>query len=155
MKIRRPSPAMIVALLALFVALSGTAVAAGVVPLAKRALTADNAKKLNGFTATQIATVGALAGAKLPSPASTAAGLIDIHAGTFSLPAGSPTTSPNATFSVACAAGEKAINGGYNASQNVQGADSQISADGASWSVLIYNFDSNPASGNTYVVCLK
>jgi hypothetical protein len=98
---------MIVALLALFVALSGTAVAAGVVPLAKRALTADNAKKLNGFTATQIATVGALAGAKLPSPASTAAGLIDIHAGTFSLPAGSPTTSPNATFSVACAAGER------------------------------------------------
>ena len=54
-KIRLPSPAMIVALLALFVALGGTAVAAGVVPVAKRALVADNAKKLNGLTAAQIA----------------------------------------------------------------------------------------------------
>jgi len=35
---KRPSPALVVALLALFVSLSGTAVAAGVVPLAKRAL---------------------------------------------------------------------------------------------------------------------
>ena len=49
-KIRLPNPAMIVALLALFVALGGTAVAAGVVPLARRALLADNAKKLNGLT---------------------------------------------------------------------------------------------------------
>jgi len=45
---------MIVALLALFVALSGTAVAAGIVPLAKRALVADNAKKLNGATLKQV-----------------------------------------------------------------------------------------------------
>jgi hypothetical protein len=45
---------MIVALLALFVALSGTAVAAGVVPLAKRALVADNAKKLNGIPLAQV-----------------------------------------------------------------------------------------------------
>ena len=41
-----PSPAMTVALVALFVALSGTAFAVGdaIVPLAKRALTADKAK---------------------------------------------------------------------------------------------------------------
>ena len=57
---KRPSPALVVALLALFVSLSGTAVAAGVVPLAKRALTADkakvadNAKKLEGQTAAAI-----------------------------------------------------------------------------------------------------
>ena len=37
-KLRKPSPAMIIALVALFVALSGSAVAAGIVPLAKRAL---------------------------------------------------------------------------------------------------------------------
>ncbi len=53
-RIRLPGPAMIVALLALFVALSGTAVAAGIVPLAKRALVADNAKKLNGATLKQV-----------------------------------------------------------------------------------------------------
>jgi hypothetical protein len=50
-RIRRPSPALVVAMLALLVSLSGTAVAAGVVPLAKRALTADNAKKLGGQSA--------------------------------------------------------------------------------------------------------
>jgi len=55
-RVRMPSPAMMVALLALFVALGGTAVAAGIVPLAKRALVADNAKKLNGGTLKQIAT---------------------------------------------------------------------------------------------------
>jgi hypothetical protein len=64
---RRPSPALVVAVLALFVALSGTAVASGVVPLAKRAFTADKAKmadkakvantakKLGGLTAAQLA----------------------------------------------------------------------------------------------------
>jgi len=52
---RLPSPALVIAVLALFVALSGTAVAAGVVPLAKRALVADNAKKLNGLSAGAIA----------------------------------------------------------------------------------------------------
>src|SRR5262249_13982399 len=52
---RLPSPALVIALLALFVALSGTAVAAGIVPLAKRALVSDNAKKLNGATLKDIA----------------------------------------------------------------------------------------------------
>jgi hypothetical protein len=49
--IRGPSPSVTLALLALFVALGGTAVAANVVPLAKRALVADNAKKVGGLTA--------------------------------------------------------------------------------------------------------
>ena len=42
--LKKPSPALVIALLALFISLSGTAVAAGIVPLAKRALTADKAK---------------------------------------------------------------------------------------------------------------
>ena len=47
---KRPSAALIVAMIALFVALGGTAgaVVTAAVPLAKRALIADNAKKLNG-----------------------------------------------------------------------------------------------------------
>src|SRR3954451_22800798 len=53
-RIPRPSPALVVASLALAVSLSGTAVAAGVVPLAKRALSADNAKKLGGQSAAQV-----------------------------------------------------------------------------------------------------
>jgi hypothetical protein len=57
---KRPSPALVVGAIALFVALGGTAgaVATGTVPLAKRALAADNARKLDGLTATQIATSG-------------------------------------------------------------------------------------------------
>lgn len=58
---KTPSPALVIAVLALFAALSGTAVAAGIVPLAKRALTADkakvadNARRLGGKTPAQIA----------------------------------------------------------------------------------------------------
>ena len=59
--IPRPSPALVVALVALFVALSGSAVAAGIVPLAKHARTADsatvagNARHLGGKTAAELA----------------------------------------------------------------------------------------------------
>ena len=55
---RRGVVAPAIALMALFVALGGTAGAAeqAAVPLAKRALLADNAKKLGGFTAVQVAT---------------------------------------------------------------------------------------------------
>jgi hypothetical protein len=55
MRVRLPSPATAIAVLALIVALTGTAYAANVVPLAKRALVADNAKKLKQKTPAQIA----------------------------------------------------------------------------------------------------
>jgi hypothetical protein len=54
---RVPSPALVVALVALFFSLAGGAIGAAVVPLAKHALTADvanNAKKLGGKTPAQI-----------------------------------------------------------------------------------------------------
>ena len=56
--LRRPSPALVLAAAALFVALSGGATAAGIVTYAKHAGSADvaaNAKHLNGKTAAQIA----------------------------------------------------------------------------------------------------
>ena len=69
-RLERPSPALLVAMLALFVALGGTAgaVVTAAVPLAKRALTADNAKKLNGVTAGQLGSA-AVAVALKESPA--------------------------------------------------------------------------------------
>jgi hypothetical protein len=78
-----PSPALVVALVALFVALSGTAFAVGsaVVPLAKRALVADNAKKLNGQTPVSLLAQAA----KQPGPASSAASLITIKTAAWSL----------------------------------------------------------------------
>src|SRR5688572_19268038 len=91
-----PSPAMAVALAALFVALSGTAVAAGVPALAKRALVADNAKKLNGKTSAALlatantaakaaAAAAGAAAAQQPGPASTVVGLVTIKTAPFAL----------------------------------------------------------------------
>ena len=77
---KRPSPALVIAVLALFVSLSGTAVAAGVVPLAKRALSADkakqadNAKKLEGQTAAAILAKAA----QTPGRRARAAGLVTV-----------------------------------------------------------------------------
>jgi hypothetical protein len=150
-RVRRPSPAMVVALMALFVALSGTAVAAGVVPLAKRALTADNAKKLGGKTGAQIVA----AGAALPGPAASAAGLVSVQPGTFSLAAATSTNSPTGTFTVTCPAGSKAVSGGFSGQQDVASFDTAISADGATFSILLVNFDPAAASGNLYAVCVK
>jgi hypothetical protein len=48
--LNRISPALIVGLLALFVALGGTAVAAGIVPLARHAYTSDSATVARNVT---------------------------------------------------------------------------------------------------------
>jgi len=145
---RRVSPAMVVALLALFVALSGTAVAAGVVPLAKRALSADNAKKLQGETKAQIAA----AAAAQPGPASTAASLISVKSSPWSLTGGQ-----GADVTVVCDGGQKAVSGGFdNPNGNVIGLDTRPSTDGASWKVYILNIDSSAgASGTAFAVCAK
>src|SRR4029077_21047090 len=58
MKFKLSGPAFVLALIALFVALSGGAVAAGIVPLARHAITAGtagNALKLGGKTRAQLA----------------------------------------------------------------------------------------------------
>jgi hypothetical protein len=145
---RRVSPAMAVALLALSVALSGTAVAAGVVPLAKRALSADNAKKLQGETKAQIAA----AAAALPGPASTAAPLISVKSSPWSLNGGQ-----GADVTVVCDGGQKAISGGFdNPNGSALALDTRPSADGASWKVFILNIDASAgASGTAFAVCAK
>ncbi len=140
-RIRFPSPAMVVALLALFVALSGTAVAAGIVPLAKRALVADNAKKLNGATSKEI--VGGIVAA-VPA-------LVSVKSQSWSLNAGG-----GSDFSVACGAGEKAISGGFdNPNGDVLAIDTRPSSDGTSWRIFLFNISSSAlASGTLYAVCL-
>ncbi len=136
-RIRLPSPAMVVALLALLVALSGTAVAAGIVPLAKRALIADNAKKLNGLTLDQIAS-------SIPA-------LVSVKSQPWSLNA-----SGTGDFSVACDSGQKAIAGGYdNPSGDALQLDSRPSADLTAWRIFLGNLSSSAsASGAVYAVCL-
>ena len=152
---RLHSPAVAIAVLALFVPLGGSAVAATVVPLAKRAFSADqakvsdNARKLGGKTAAQLTTEAA---AKA-GPASSVAGLVTVRTGTFALNPGEQRE-----FSVACAAGEKAVSGGftYDSPALVLTADSMPSADGAGWRLYLLNVsDSNGASGTLQAVCLR
>src|SRR4051812_34731947 len=54
-RVPRPSPAFVLALVALLVSLSGTAVPPGGSPPAKTAPPADNAKKLQGQSSAQVA----------------------------------------------------------------------------------------------------
>lgn len=138
-KIRLPSPAMVVAVLALFVALGGTAVAAGIVPKAKVAL---NALKLQGKTAAQVA--------DLPSPASSAASLVTVRTTSFSIGGGA-----GQQVSPACQSGEKAVSGGYSTNAAVLSASSAPSSDGASWQMILINVGDSSASGTGYAVCVK
>jgi hypothetical protein len=152
------SPAFVLALVALFVSLGGTAVAAGIVPLAKRALTADRAKeagvadvakKLGPAASTAIAQQAG----QLPGPASTAAGLVSVKTASFSLAA-----SAGSMFSAPCASGEKALSGGfgYDSSALVLSSDSLPTGDGSGWQMYLFNVSSTSAvSGTVYAVCLR
>jgi hypothetical protein len=165
-----PSPAMAVAMLALLVALSGTAVAAGVVPLAKRALTADNAKKLGGQSAAQVvATASAhaidsdhLQGKTADELVSTAqtksvAAFFTLKQGQFSMgSAPSSNKAVNLDLTIPCDAGQKAISGGFQYSQaEAFIVESGPTADGKSWHMQIENYSTaDGAFGNTYVICV-
>jgi hypothetical protein len=148
-KLRLPSPAMAVALVALFVALSGTAVAAGVPALAKRALVADNAKKLGGKTSAQLLAQAAAA----PGPASSAAGLVSAKTAGFSLSPGGEQV-----VTATCDSGSKATGGGFNnpTSALVISAGEGPSADGSGWTEDLINLsDTTPGAGSVIAVCVK
>jgi hypothetical protein len=148
-RIRRPSPALVVAMIALFVALGGTAgaVAMQAVPLAKRALVADNAKKLGGQTVAQITSRAAQA----PGPASSAAGLVTIKSTPFVLQPGG-----QGEYSASCDSGQKAIGGGYdNPAGTAFSVDTRPTNNGGSWTVYLIATDDSAAIGSVYAVCLR
>ena len=173
-RFKRPSPALVVAMVALFVALGGTAgaVVAQAVPLAKRALVADrakvadkaktalvaeNAKKLGGQTSAQIAQQAAQAAlSQSPAgarPASTTAGLTAVKSVPFTL---SPSTEQ--VITAACDAGSKAMGGGFSNPTNalVLSAGSFPTADGSGWTEDLINLStSTTGSGTIVVTCLK
>jgi len=144
-----PSPALVVALAALFVSLGGTAIAAGVVPLAKRALIADNAMKVGGQTSTAIAA----AAARQPGPASSAAGLVTVKTSPWSIAPDGETD-----VAVMCQAGQKAVGGGFDDAGGYAHAwDTRPTGDGGGWRVYIAVSKEAPAqqSGLVYAVCLR
>ena len=167
-RMKRPSPALVVAMVALFVALGGTAgaVVTAAVPLAKRALladkattalVADNAKKLGGQTSSQIVSQAAQQAvshaSQAPGPASTAAGLVVIKTGTWSLNPGS-----GGDFTVMCDANQKVVAGGWaDPGEYSSSYQSLPTGDGAGWTTNIWTFFLAPGtqSGTTYAVCIR
>ena len=152
-----PQPALTVACLALGIALSGSAVAAGIVADARHAKRADiatralSADKLQGRTAVQIATAGAQAGAQLPGPASTARSLDVLETG----PAGQISAGATQTFVISCDEGAKVMGGGFSADGPMLVLRSYPSSD-ATWSVELANTDAKAThSVNLYATCLE
>jgi hypothetical protein len=140
--------------IALFASFGGTAGASeqAAVPLAKRALVADNAKKLGGQTAAQIVAAAAKAGAALsattPGPASTTTGLTVIKTGTGQI----ATESING-LDVTCDAG-KLVGGGFSSDGAVLIVDSYPKSD-VTWSAGGLNIGSGTANFTVYAICQK
>jgi len=154
-RMKRPSPAFVVAMVALFVALGGTAgaVVTQAVPLAKRALVADNAKKVGGQSSAQIVSQAAKAAqqaALAPGPASTAAGLVIVK--TQAVGQIAPEQFRDA--SLACDSGQKVIGGGLSSDGAVVLLDSFPSND-TTWSASGINFGGGPANVTIWATCLK
>jgi len=144
MHLKLPAPATVLASIALLVSLTGTAVAAGAVPLAKKAMFASNAGKLQGRTATQIAAT--------PGPANSVAGLLSRVTVPFSLAAGD-----SGDFSASCPAGSRVISGGYSYSGDgfVMNSDTRATTD-STWAVYLFNADdSGTATGLVSALCLR
>ena len=158
-RMKRPSPAFVVAMIAMFLALGGTAgaVVAGAVPLAKRALVADNAKKLGGQTSAQIVAAASAKGAQAAlaqspagaRPASTVAGLVTIKSQSLQLPA----ESANAADAT-CDSGAKVVGGGLSSDGAVLIIDSYPKSD-TTWSAGGLNIGSSTANVTVYALCAK
>lgn len=162
MRRQLPSPALIIALVALLVALTGTAIAAQVVPLAARAKVADNAKKLRGKTPAQVAAMPGPASsldgksadqiAATPGPASSIAGLVTYKTATRTVDSGATVDT-----STSCDQGQKAVGGGFQGPENsfLTALDSRPSADGGAWKLRLTSFDLENATVTLVAVCVK
>jgi len=145
----------VLAAIAVFVALSGTAVAAQqIVPLAKRALTADkakvalNARKLGGQTSKALVQRAA----SLPGPANSAAGLVAVK----SQSVGQIAAAAGKTFSISCDAGQKIMGAGFLSDGPVLIAVGSYPTSDASWTTGLLNLsDTTPANVTMYATCLR
>jgi hypothetical protein len=136
---------MVVALIALFVSLSGTAMAAK--PVA-RALFANNAGKLQGSTRAQV--ISAAAAAVKPPPVTSVRGLVSTASREFFALPGSGTTEP-----VSCTSG-RAISAYWTSVADGEGVPVTITPTSeSSWTFIIKNLRADgPARGTITLVCL-
>jgi hypothetical protein len=149
---RRPSPALVVACIALIVALSGSALAAS--PAVKRALFADNAGKLQGKTGSalveQAAAKAIAASAQQAGPASTAAGLVTVKTVT----AGQLAADTYRVMSISCDGGAKIMGAGFSSDGSVYSFDTYPTSD-TTWALGLQNDDNAPRNVTLHATCLK
>jgi hypothetical protein len=143
-------------MIALFVALGGTAgaVVTAAVPLAKRALVADNSKKLGGQTAGQITAKATTTAFGLspagPRPASTASATIAVKTAPGAL-----ATDEGKPFSVSCDAGQRVAAGGFSTEGAVIAFDS-YPANGTTWTLYLVNLNETaPANLTLHATCVR
>jgi hypothetical protein len=141
---RKPTPEFVIAVFALFVALAGTAnaVVDAAVPLARRALVAENAKKLNGQTARGIANIA--------GPASTAAGVVSTRTKPILI---SPGTAEY--FTIDCNPNEKVISGGYSSNAAVLNLVLSHPTNERTWRMGFVNVDNKLATTTLYAICIR
>jgi hypothetical protein len=130
---------MVVAAIALAISLGGTAVAA--TPVVKRALFADNAGKLQGKTAAQVAA--------LPGPATSGSGLIGVRTQTLVL-----APRQEGDFAVACSTNERIVSGGFTSQGAVHPWDSRPT-DERTWMVYLANMEDRALGATLYAVCVR
>jgi hypothetical protein len=145
-RIRKPGPALVIALIALFVSLGGTAVAAA--PVA-RALFANNAGKLQGRTRAQV--VAEAVAAVRPPAVTSVRGLVSSASQEFfALPASGTTET------VSCTAG-RAISVYWTTTGEGAAVPTNVTpVSESSWRVIMSNLRTDgPARGTITLVCVS
>jgi hypothetical protein len=144
-----PSPSLVLAAAALFVAFSGTAIAAS--PVVKRALFADNAGKLQGKTGAALVSQAVSQASQTPGPASSAASVLSQKTASGQVAAGSL-----GTVAVSCDAGQKIAGVGYSAvPPEALLVGSQPNGE-SGWTLTLINVDdSAPLNVTAYATCIK
>jgi hypothetical protein len=140
----KSTPALVIAVLALSVALAyaADAVVSAAVPLARRALVAENANKLNGQTAREIA--------KTPGPASTAIGIITTRSKTIQFAGGAVEL-----WTVECSTDEKVISGGFSSDVAVVNLVVSHAVNERTWQWGFANLGSKSGTIRLDAICIR
>ena len=146
----RITPALVISMLALFVALTAPGIAQNVVPLAKRALTADKAKVATNAQRLQRRTAAAIAAT--PGPATDAATLNGQTAAAIAATPGPASSIPSGLLTVRsvgwsvenigskidaqalCVSGERVVGGGFDMAPMARVLWNKPLADLSGWS---------------------
>jgi hypothetical protein len=138
-KLRTPSPALVISLIALFISLAGTAVAQ--TPVVQRALFAQNAGKLKGKTLKQVAA--------LPGPTRSVGNLVYPRTVNRVLQRAQETD-----VTASCGPGGMALSGGYFSDNGIAVRDSRASTESA-WTFRVVNLGEETTEVTVQVICLR